>query len=552
VRRRASWPVAAAASLALAGGCASAPAARARSDGAGAYPCVADQGDGTYLNPVILGDYSDPDVMRDGGRYYLVSSSFTSTPALPILRSTDLVSWTIVGHALDNLPDDRYAAFQAGAGVWAPALRAHAGTFYLFVPLPDEGIYVLTAAHPEGPWSAPRLLIAGRGLIDPCPFWDDDGQAYLVHAYARSRAGIKDRLRVRPMAPDASRLLGEGDIVFSDPARHPTLEGPKLYKRNGWYYILAPAGGVPHGWQVALRARRIYGPYEDRVVLAQGRTAINGPHQGALVDTPGDQWWFVHFQDAGIYGRVVHLNPVTWTDDWPLMGVAAPDGSREPVQRYAKPALPATPVTSPQTSDEMEARDGRLGQQWQWHANHGDDWADLRARPGWLRLRALPTTAQGLGAAPHLLLQKLPARTFSAESAVDLGAAGGPGVTAGLVVAGESTAALVVERMAAVDSGAEPAQRQLALRVDGRDVFTVPLPSDAVVRLRVTMADGGACRFSFAYGADTAAAGEMHAIDTVFAARAGRWVGTQIGLFAAGPSGGHADFDYLRFSAPAR
>jgi beta-xylosidase len=553
VKRRASGVVAAVVGVTLAGGCASAPAPRASSDGTGANAWVADQGDGTYVNPVILGDYSDPDVIRDGDRYYLVSSSFTSTPALPILRSTDLVNWTIVGHALDNLPDDRYAAFQAGAGVWAPALRGHAGTFYLFVPLPDEGIYVLTAAHPEGPWSAPRLLIAGRGLIDPCPFWDDDGRAYLVHAYARSRAGIKDRLRVRPMAADASRLLGEGEIVFSDPARHPTIEGPKLYKRNGWYYILAPAGGVPHGWQVALRARRIYGPYEDRIVLAQGRTAINGPHQGALVDTPGGQWWFVHFQDAGIYGRVVHLNPVTWTDDWPLMGVAAPDGSREPVQRHAKPALPAAPVTSPQTSDEMDdARDGRLGEQWQWHANHGDDWADLRAHPGWLRLRALPLASQGLGSSPHLLLQKLPARAFSAETAVDPGAAGGAGVTAGLVVAGESTAALAVESIAAVDGGDRaPARRRVVLRVDDRDVFAAPIDAGASVRLRVTMADGGACRFAYAYGADTAANGQMHVIDAVFAARAGRWVGTQIGLFAAGASGGHADFDYLRVSAPA-
>ncbi len=250
-----------------AAGCASTPNGP-RAPNRGTW--IPDQGDGTYVNPIIFADYSDPDVIRDGDSYYLISSSFTSTPALPILRSRDLVNWTIVGHAMENLPDPRYAALQPGAGVWAPALRAHAGTFYIFVPLPDEGIYVLTAPHPEGPWSPPRLLIAGRGLIDPCPFWDDDGQAYLVHAYARSRAGIKDRLRVRPMAPDASRLLGEGEIVFNDPARHPTLEGPKMYKRNGWYYIFAPAGGVTHGWQVALRSRRIYGPYEDRIVLAQG------------------------------------------------------------------------------------------------------------------------------------------------------------------------------------------------------------------------------------------------------------------------------------------
>ena len=513
-----------------------------RASHGGSYPWIPDQGDGSYRNPVILADYSDPDVIRDGDRYYLVSSSFTSTPGLPILRSTDLVNWTIVGHALDNLPGDRYAAFQAGAGVWAPSLRAHAGVFYLFVPLPDEGIYVLTAPRPEGPWSAPRLLIAGRGLIDPCPFWDDDGQAYLVHAYARSRAGIKDRLRLRPMATDASRLLGEGQIVFHDPARHPTLEGPKMYKRNGWYYILAPAGGVPRGWQVALRSRQVYGPYQDHVVLAQGRTPVNGPHQGALVDTSGGQWWFLHFQDAGIYGRVVHLNPVSWQDDWPLMGDPAPDGSREPVLRHLKPALPPAAPAIPQTSDEMEAGD-RLAPQWQWHANHGDDWADLRARPGWLRLRAQPLPAAGLVAAPHLLTQKLPARAFSAETRIELGAAD---LAAGLAMVGESTAALVVEKVAAGDggtAGTTPGQR-VALWIDGRNTFSAPVPGGAV-RLRVSLADGGACRFAF-----TVAGGAPQVIEQVFTARAGRWVGAQIGLFASGPAGGFADFDYLRFAPP--
>lgn len=531
----------------LTGGCATPP--RAPTGPPGGYPWIPDLGDGSYRNPILFADYSDPDVIRAGDDYYLIASSFTSTPAIPILRSRDLVGWTIVGHALPNLPDARYAQLQPGAGVWAPAIRAHAGTFYIFAPLPDEGIYVLTAPHPEGPWSAPRLLIAGRGLIDPCPFWDDDGQAYLIHAYARSRAGIKDRLRLRPMAPDASRLLGEGEIVYSDPARHPTLEGPKLYKRNGWYYILAPAGGVTNGWQVALRARHIYGPYEDRIVLAQGRTAVNGPHQGALVDTPGGQWWFIHFQDAGVYGRVVHLNPVTWQDDWPLMGAPGADSSlREPVLRHPKPDLPRQPITIPQSSDEMDPRaDGRLAPQWQWHANHGADWADLRARPGWLRLRALPLPG-GVGTAPHLLLQKLPAAAFTVETVVELGAGGGA-LMAGLVVAGESTAALIVER---AGDGSAP---RVALRIDDRIAFTAPIAAGAV-RLRITLAAGGLCHFAFAAGAAPA----IQSIAPSFAARAGRWVGAQIGLFAASPGSrapapapadAYADFDYFRFGPPA-
>ncbi len=284
------------------------------------YPWVPDQGDGTYRNPILLADYSDPDVIRVGEDYYLTASSFNCTPALPILHSRDLVNWTLVGHAMQNLPFDRYDTPQLGGGVWAPALRYHDGRFYIFFPLVEEGLFVVSAADPAGPWSAPRCVQQGAGLIDPCPLWDDDGQAYLVHAYAYSLTGIKHRLRVCPMAPDGSKLLGEGKIVFDDPARHPTMEGPKFLKKDGFYYILAPAGGVSGGWQVALRSRNIYGPYEDKVVLEQGSTPVNGPHQGALVDTPSGEWWFLHFQDAGPYGRIVHMQPVRWQDEWPLDG----------------------------------------------------------------------------------------------------------------------------------------------------------------------------------------------------------------------------------------
>src|SRR5947207_2261260 len=158
------------------------------------YPWTPDQGDGTYRNPIIHADYSDPDVIRAGEDFYMTASSFNCTPGLPILHSKDLVNWTIINHAVKNLPHPRYAEVQPGCGVWAPAMRFHAGKFWIFFPTPDEGIYVTTATDPSGLWSEPHLLQAGKGLIDPCPLWDDDGQAYLVHAYAGSRAGIKHRL----------------------------------------------------------------------------------------------------------------------------------------------------------------------------------------------------------------------------------------------------------------------------------------------------------------------------------------------------------------------
>jgi len=248
---------------------------------------VADSGDGTYRNPILYADYSDPDVVRVGEDYYLVASSFNAIPGLPVLHSRDLVNWTIVGHALQRQPPfEVFDKPQHGNGVWAPAIRYHNGEFYIFYPDPDYGIYLVKAKQPMGPWSEPLLIKAAKGWIDPCPFWDDDGKAYLVTAFARSRAGIKSILVISRMSPDGTSLLDNGVMVFDGHDHDPTVEGPKLYKRNGYYYVFAPAGGVESGWQLALRAKNINGPYERKVVLAQGKTSINGPHQGAWIETP--------------------------------------------------------------------------------------------------------------------------------------------------------------------------------------------------------------------------------------------------------------------------
>jgi len=500
----------------------------------GAFPWHPDNGDGTFCNPIIYADYSDPDAIRVGDDFYLTASSFNCTPGLPILHSKDLVNWTIINHALRNLPHPRYAEVQPGCGVWAPAIRHHAGKFWIFFPTPDEGIYVVTADHPAGKWSEPHLLQAGKGLIDPCPFWDEDGRAYLVHAYSFSRAGIKHRLRVCPMAADGSKLLDEGKIIFHEPERHPTLEGPKFYKRDGWYYVLAPAGGVETGWQVALRSRNIFGPYEDKIVLAQGSTRINGPHQGALVDTLNGQWWFVHFQDAGVYGRIVHLQPVKWEDGWPMMG-AERNGVGEPVSSAAKPVQSdGVQLVIPQTSDEFDAL--QLGLQWQWHANHSDNWCQLGKRLGWLRLHPQRISSETLARQPNLLLQKFPARTFTAETLLEF-LPEHVGEEAGLIVTGQTYASLGIEK---TQSG-----NQLFLRIDGERKFYQPTNSN-IVRLRVTVRDGGSCHFSFTD------AGDFMEIPHPYQAQKGIWIGAKIGLYSVkrtenAPSG-HVNVDYLRFA----
>jgi beta-xylosidase len=492
-----------------------------------AFPWQPDCGDGNFRNPIIFADYSDPDVIRVGEDFFLVASSFNCTPGLPILHSKDLVNWTIINHAVKNLPHPRYAEVQPGCGIWAPSLRFHAGKFWIFFPMPDEGIYVTTANHPAEKWSEPLLVQTGKGLIDPCPLWDDDGKAYLVHAYAKSRSGFKHILRVCPMSPDGSRLLGEGEIVFQDQKKHPTLEGPKFLKRNGWYYISAPAGGVETGWQVALRSKNIYGPYEDKIVLAQGMTEINGPHQGALVDTPDGGWWFVHFQDADVYGRITHLQPVRWHDGWPVIGA-----NGEPVSRHAKPFVAAVQkISAPQTGDEFDSP--RLGLQWQWHANHRDDWLSLAARPGWLRLFP-QTAAASLNEQPNLLLQKFPSRSFSAETVLELAPAQ-IGEEAGLVVAGESFAALGVE--------SDGKLNRIFFRTDDKKQILFEIKSRAV-KLRVQVRDGGGCIFSFADD------GDFVSIPEIFQASKGSWIGAKLGLYGLKRNEaarfGHADFDYFR------
>lgn len=508
-----------------------------------------DNGDGTYQNPILFADYSDPDVVRVGDDFYLVSSSFNCFPGLPVLHSRDLVNWTIVGHAVPRYPFDEFDEPQHGNGIWAPALRYHNGEYYVYWGDPDLGIFMAKAKDPAGAWEPMVRVWEGKGRIDSCPFWDDDGQAYLVHAWAKSRAGFNSVLTLCRMSPDGTRLLDEGRQVFDGTQHHPTIEGPKLYKRNGYYYIFAPAGGVKPGWQTVLRSKDIDGPYEDKVVLAQGSTDVNGPHQGGLVELPSGESWFVHFQDRDAYGRVVHLQPVHWVDDWPLIGQETVgsdpdgDGTGEPVATHQKPDVGRSyPVAVPQTTDEFDA--DQLGLQWQWHANPRDDWASLTARPGWLRLNAvaMPDGAENLWPLPHLLLQKLPAESFTVTTFVDAGDLA-PGERAGLVVMGIDYAYLAVEKTA---QGTKLVRATCHdARGGGKETIDQSIPVGPNAFLSVDVTPGAVCQFSYSTDSE-----EYEMIGEPFEAKPGRWIGAKVGLFCLAPEKsnpiGYADLDWFR------
>ena len=379
----------------------------------------ADLGNGSYRNPILYADYSDPDAIRVGEDYFMIASSFCNAPGLPLLHSRDLVNWKVVNYIINEIPEDRYKEPIHGCGVWAPAIRYHEGTYFACFPMPDEGIYMSTATDPFGTWSKPVNIRPGAGWIDPCPFWDDDGKAYLVAGVAKSRIGYKSVLHIVEMQPDGMKLIGEEVKIFDGNENdQETIEGPKMYKKNGWYYIFAPAGGVKVGWQTVLRSRNVYGPYEYKVVMRQGDSAVNGPHQGAWVDTITGEDWFLHFQDVYAAGRITHLQPMSWHEDWPIIGIAK-DGNDygEPVIEYKKPDVgnAAVSVCEPKASDDFTGN--QLGLQWQWNANPRKEWYELTGSS--LKLNAV-RMEKVYGEMPNLLLQKWPAPEFVCITKLDL------------------------------------------------------------------------------------------------------------------------------------
>lgn len=512
---------------------------------------VADNGDGTYKNPIINADYSDPDAIRVGDDYYLISSSFEDIPGLPILHSKDLVNWTIIGHALLRQPPfEHFSKPQHGDGVWAPAIRYHNNEFYIYYPDPDYGIYLTKAKNSKGPWSDPVLVYAGKGIIDPCPLWDDDGNAYLVHAFAGSRAGIKSVIAINKLSRDGMKVLDDGVIVYDGHAQDPTIEGPKLYKRNGYYYIMAPAGGVPTGWQLVLRSKNIYGPYERRVVMDQGNTTTNGPHQGAWVTTQTGEDWFIHFQDKDAYGRVVHLQPMQWKNDWPVIGADKDgDGKGEPVVTYKKPNVGKTyPIATPTENDEFN--NNKPGLQWQWMANPQAFYSFMNMAAGSLRLYAFHTDSTvNLWQKPNVLLQKLPAEeaVFTTKLSFTPNSKNAEETT-GLTVMGMSYAAIVVQSQ----HDSLFVKQIICNNADKGTTETITtiakVQNNTNVYLRVTMRKGGICSFSYSNdGQNFIKAGDE------FKAVPGKWIGAKVGIFCTGAQKsndcGYADFDWFRVEA---
>lgn len=502
-----------------------------------------DNGDGTYTNPVVNADYSDPDVCvgPSGEDYYMTASSFQCTPGLPILHSKDLVNWELVGYALKELYagnkqlQQHFSKPQHGAGVWAPSIRYHNGEYYIYWGDPDFGVYMVKTkgGNPAGEWESPVCVIEGQGYIDTTPLWDEDGRCYMVNGWANSRAKYASVLTVRELSADGTRAIGQPVIVFDgNGTENRTCEGPKFYKRDGWYWIMCPAGGVPTGFQLAMRSKSPYGPYEHKIVLAQGKTSVNGPHQGGWIHTKYGEDWFLHFQDKEAYGRVVHLQPVDWSTGWPIMGKKG-----EPVLTYKKPKNSSSTIVNPVESDEFNVP--VIGKQWQWQANY-DEKFGVPTAFGTMRIytHKMDADAKNLWMVPNMLLQKTPADKFTVTTKLRM-TSKADGQFGGLIMMGLDYSALVVKRVGkefqllqltckAADKGKQQTENLIAtLKPTAEDKIDYKPGIHEEIFLRLTV-ENSKLNFSWSQNGK-----KFTPCGTEFQMKEGKWIGAKFGFVAA-------------------
>lgn len=514
----------------------------------------ADNGDGTYTNPILYADYSDPDVIKVGDDYYMTASSFNCAPALPILHSKDLVNWKIINHVSLNIPLDHYKEVQHGKGIWAPTLQYHDNKVWLFVCTPDEGLFMSNTEDPAGEWSEMHHVAKFPGWIDPCVFWDEGGQAYLLHAFAKSRLGFCSVLHLCKLTQDAKSIIDDGRFIIDVNGKHHVLEGPRMFKRDGYYYVTAPAGGITNGYQLIFRSKNIYGPYEERTVIHEGDNRINGPRQGTFVKTNSGEDWFIHFHDLDAYGRTVGLQPVHWKDGWPIAGIDIDnDGIGEPVVTYKKPNVGKEyEICIPQTSDDFNSE--KLGLQWQWHANPNNAWYSLTERKGFIRLKTvgLPNNSDKLYYAPNLLLQKFASPKFDATTKLSFNPKD-DNDKSGLIISGLDYYYIALTKennnykislVKGANADGQISERGERIETILNEVIIENSNESIDIYLTASIKENAICKLGYSLDGQT-----FEYIGEEFNAVKGRWIGSKVGIFAVNTkiqtSEGYSDFEYF-------
>lgn len=539
-----------------------------------------DQGDGTYRNPIIAADYSDPDPLRVGDDYYLVASTFESFPGVSILHSKDLVNWTTIGAALTDLGsvDSAYTARKMeryNGGVYAPTISYHNGKYYIYVNLYTDGFYMATADNPEGPWKSGfvkdkygRLLKVTR-WSDPCPFWDEDGKAYLVASHPGRKYWYS---YIFQMSEDGTTLLDadsahmdkknflyqypDGGTVISP---YHSSEGNRIFKRNGYYYlqhIEFTNQGQGEGTYI-FRSRKLYGTLPDgtpgrpgnpgkyevfTVEKVKNRDSLRIPGQGGYVDTPDGRWfWIGQFTRDYACGRPPHLLPVTWIDDWPVIGVDVEDKEGQMAWQLPKP-VQGYALTLPQGSDDFDKAE--LHPQWMWnHVPDSSKWS-LTERPGYLRLYASSVSGKGFFKAPNTINQRY-MRSDSAVVTTRMEIAGmNNGQKAGLVHfnGGKNYAFIAVTKQNNVC--------RMEFEMDGQAAIGTELPSDQnVIFLRTSIEITDEAGFQYSFDGIT-----YHKLGSVYPMKAANFRGDMIGVFTYDDGGqsGFVDVDWFHYQVSNR
>lgn len=367
---------------------------------------------GKIQNPMLWADVPDPDIIRVGDTFYLVSTTMHLMPGAPIMRSKDLKNWETVSYIFDRLTDSPKYDLQEGTvygrGQWATSLKYHNGKFYALLAPNEPGdmgkTYIFSAEKAEGPWT---LVSRMRHFHDCSLFFDDDDRVYVVY-------GTGEMMELKKDLSDV--IEGTHQKIFQrEEDERGLLEGSRMIKHNGKYYLLmishvyAPGR---HRREVCYRADDIHGPYEKQVILESEFGGFSYEAQGTIVDTQDGDWYGVIFQDRGGVGRVLTLMPCRWINGWPMLG-----DENGKVPDTMRPLISGQPTKSIVNSDDFS--DAKLGLHWQWNHNPIDEAWSLTERPGWLRLKT-NRVVPNLFEAPNTITQRMEGPTCSGAIVMDL------------------------------------------------------------------------------------------------------------------------------------
>ena len=519
-----------------------------------------DQGDGTFLNPILRADYSDPDPLRVGDDYYLVASTFESYPGVSVLHSKDLVNWETIGYAFHHLKNvsDSYTwqkMNRYNGGVYAPTLTYYNGRYYIYANLYTDGFYMAWADNPKGPWHEQMLKDKyGRDLrvlhwTDPCPFWDDNGCAYLAASHPGREYWYSYLFQ---MSLDGTQLLDADSaymakmpIYYQWPnggtciSPYHSSEGNRIFKRKGYYYlqhIEFTNLGQGEGTYI-FRSKNIYGDggspghpgeYEKFCVeRVTDRNHMKFPGQGGYVTTPDGRWWWIgQFTRDNPEGRIPYLVPVHWENDWPVMD-ETPVRMEKPIQGFS-PQLP-------QGSDDFTEK--TLNNRWQWNHSPRNDYWSLCERKGWLRLRAFrPQGKQKgfFGAGNTLLQHTMPSEKTVISARMDIRHLT-DGCQAGLAIfnGGKSYARIGVINGCVFFDENEKTRKEAIIPNKIKYLY-----------LRAVIDKNGVVKFYYSFSANN-----FKMLGSSYQMVAGNFRGAMVGLFCynAESDSGYADFDFFDY-----